>query len=271
MNIDNNQFEAIRKELLFDSPASFATTEKVVRDLIIPRVFSFCSSNPCLFGQEEVLLQDVYVHVRKKLVTQFFEGERAKSESILREAKYFSGWIHTIADNELKKRYRKAQKDYVHRVDIGEEELEGLPGTDGQSDPVRGLLAKEELNETFNMVLATDFSPHKILTWMEYYMNIYEWWMSSIGSIDMICATHSRATIDELYYRVLQKVDKHSWFKAHPLLLEKMEKKLEEKDEVWGTYGNKPLSETFGTRKPQSVISDWIYKINEAIRQEKTK
>lgn len=271
MNIDNNQFEQIKKELLVDQTAHFETTALVVGRMIAPQVDSFCRSNPCLFGQEKVLKEDVYIHVRKKIVSQFFMGDEAKSKDILKEVKYFCGWINAIVRNELTTHYRRAKREYDHRVDLSEEEWAVLPDTDGVGDPMRNLVARETLNEVFNRVLATNFTPHKILAWMECYMNLYEWHMPMSGAIDLFCAAHSHSSIDELYYSVLQRVGGHSWFKADPVLLERMEKKLARKDQKSGTYGNKTFSDTFGVKKPQSAVSDWIYKINESIRQENIK
>lgn len=268
MNIDNKQFEQIRKELLLDQTAHFETTEQVVMRMVAPQAESFCRTNPCLFGQQQILKEDVYLQVRKKIVTQFFLGDKAKSEDILKEVKFFCGWVNKVIRNEMTTHYRKAKKEYEHRVDLSEEEWALIPDTDGVGDPMRNLVARETLNEVFNQVLDTKFSPHKILAWMECYMNLYEWYMPMNAAIDLFCATHGNSSIDELYYSVFQRVEEHSWFRADPLLLERMEKKLAHKDQSRGTYGNKTFADTYGAKKPQSAVSDWIYKINESIRQE---
>ena len=271
MKMDTITFEKIKKELLEGTAADFTTTEQEVRRIVEKPVRSFCSSTPFLKGQEKELADDIYIDVRKKIVAQFFDGDRMKSESILRQDYFFIGWINTIASRKMIRIYHKAKKDFEARVDLSEEDWAGLADNGPQGDPLRQLLAREELNEVFNRVLATAFSPHKILVWMEYYMNIYELKLDSVGSIDLICAGCEQTCIGELYLSVLQRVQRHSWFKADPLLLEKMEKKMLRADATGDIYASKPLVKTFGKKAPRAVISDWVYKINEAIRQENIK
>ena len=260
-------------ELLYREPVSFTMLCTIAEKNLKKKIRYMCVADEWLRGRgyEWDILQEVQLRLMKTTVTHFLLKD-GPDGPLNNDPEGFMSWMNTVAVNIKKDFSNKVRKNDFHTTDPDNPMIE------------KELIEKEPdfyeekldlLKWAFGVVLSSDVSIYKILTWLAQFSFIVDTGISKIESNEKIIEEFEQKTLFEMYDMVLKMSYKIEWIEISPAqdrkILEALNRPLDEKL----TYGDVKYNEFFmkvnGKKSGKKSISDWVNRMNGIIRKEYNK
>lgn len=256
------EFNIMVEELLYSETVSYEMLCKIIEKNLRGRVKAWCAADIDLRGRkcEDDIMQDVHVRLMKNTITHFLLKDGVGEYN--NDPKGFNSWIITVAEN-IKKDYAKniRNRNFRNR-DIDDPETISI----GKEDDFTQLYREERLKQAFEVVLSSDISIYKILSWLGLAVFILGYDMTKIESTHLLTEKFDKKTLFEMYDSINATSRKIEWLKLSVCQSKKIETALEQPWDEKRVYGAVEYKEFFMKKGGEYSISDWVNKINKMIR-----
>ena len=262
------EFDTMVQELLYAKPISFDMLCKIAEKTLKSSVRGWCEADLSLKGREchDDIMQEIQLRLIQKTVPYFLlrNGVDAPYNN---DPEGFEDWMFKLAKNVC--------RDYagkVRREDFKTEPSEELPELPAPaSDADEQQARRERLKQAFEIVLESDISVYKILTWLAQFLFVLELDVTKIESNEMILAAFADKTLFGMYDMLQMVAQKIPWIVITDRQHEKIMTALGKKCKGGSLYGEMKYSECFmkyrGERSGKKSISDWMNRMNDMISE----
>ncbi|MBQ8894764.1 MAG: hypothetical protein IJ043_10215 [Clostridia bacterium] len=250
------EYEKIVAE--WESPeGGYDTMFRVARRVLFGWIVRQCNTDPRMKGgeHEEDIMQRINLSLFTHCVTGFYRNERYTDKS----ADAFQAWMFTVAKNafiDYRKTELRHEADPIPEAEPAPEE-ESCQGDD-------------RLNRAFRTVMTADSEVHIPLTWMAQMLLIAYHDIDKIETADLIVEKFTALTLDTMLEMLILMSREIPWLALDPTHIKALRSRL---DEPYNGVrrGSLHYGDFYGTRKPKSAISDWVYRMNQLIKRKEKK
>ena len=267
MLFTQREFDTMVEELLYTTPARFDTLYQITEKAVRPKIAYWCNIDKYLRGRgyEDDIMHDMHLRMIQTAVPGFLQKDGVDAP-VNNDPAGFNAWMRTVAEN-IKKDYSNRVRGMDFRtVDI-DDPLIDCPVSDNTEQVER----QESLRQAFSIVLDSDLSVYKVLTWLAQFVIIIDAGVTKIESNDLIVAAFEDKTLYEMYAIILAASHKIPWITVSRQQEEKILKALAKPWRGDVTYGEAKYKAFFmkhnGWVSGKKSISDWMYRMNELIKQ----
>ncbi len=266
MRFTKDEFDKMVDELLYKEPISFDMLCRIAEKTLKPTVIYWCNNDDCLRGRsyEGDIMNEIHLRLMKTTVNYFLlrDGIDGPYND---NPEGFEDWIFRIADN--------IKRDFANKVRNRDFKDKDIDGPIDGGDPTDGYddYKLEKLNKAFLIVLSSDVSVYKVLTWLAQFVFIINYDVTKIKSNDLIIKAFENKTLYEMYEMILNASKNIPWI----VITEEQNKKIltalrkKRNDDV--TYGETTYSDFFmkynGEISGKKSISDWMNRMNDLIKR----
>lgn len=269
MAFTKEEFDIMVEELLYREKVSFDMLCKITEKTLKKRVEYLCRTDKYLRGRgyENDILQEIYLRVIKKTVSRFLLKNGVNGE-VNNDPDGFKSWLIKLGDNIYRDFSKKVRGYDFRNEDIDGEDVIKIPAGDPPAIPEETV---EKLKQSFSIVLSSNSSVYKILTWLALNLIILENNEPKIEANDVLLRIFEEMTLNDMYKVVCVHAEKIPWLEITPEQHAKIRKKLNKKRSVNATYGELRYKEFFmlcaGEKSGKKSVSDWMYRMNELIKK----
>ena len=257
-------------ELLYSTPVSFDALCAIAEKTLRPAVFGWCQSEDCLRGRgyEEDILQEIYLRLMKTTVAYFLLRDGC-DKPFNDDPEGFEDWLYKVAEN--------LKRDFANQVRNRDFKTENM------DQPAIEAIAQEEscdqweqeerilrLRQAFSVVLSSDVSVYKVLTWLAQFLLVLSQDVTKIQSNDLIITAFAERSLYDMYGMLLSAAQKIPWLRVTEEQNEKILCALRKKRAGDVTYGETKYKDFFmkhnGEVSGKKSISDWVNRMNGKIQ-----
>lgn len=256
------EFNIMVEELLFNETVSYDMLCKIAEKVLRPKVVNWCLADVDLNGRncEDDIMQDIHVRLMKTTITHFLLKDGV--EEYNNNPRGFNGWIITVAENIKKDHANRLRRRNFNTTGMDDPEAEGLSTEDSHYK----IECVEKLKEAFNLVLNSNLSIYKVLSWFGQAVFILGYDITKIQSTHLLVSSFEKKTLFEMHDRINETAKKVVWLKMSAEQNKKIMSALEKPWDEYKVYGAVEYKEFFMKKGGNDSISDWINKINKIIR-----
>lgn len=268
MVFTQEEFDIMVDELVVQKPTKYHMLCQISLEFLGPKVDAWCRSNEVLRGRgyEEDILQEIVAHLLTVTVDKFFlsKDENGK-EKYPRNPGTFGMWLKTVALHKLADFAKEVGEQDNLTTPISDEILPDSISMEGMDEEDTVAL----LREAFSIVLASNASIYKILTWLAQSMMILNYDLNRIKARDMVIELFEEMTLADMYTMILMAADQVQCLKITDQQHEKIFAALKKSWDQEHTYGETSYKTFFmkyrGEISPKKSISDWVNRMDEEI------
>lgn len=264
-----DEFDAMVDELLYHEPISFDMLCHIAEKTLKPSVVNWCRSEDCLRGRgyEDDIMQEIHLRLIKTTVDYFLLRDGI-NEPFNNNPEGFEDWMFRVADN--------LKRDFANRIRNRDFKTEDI------NDPAIGEISFddyddnseehiERLKQAFSIVLSSDVSVYKILTWLAQFVFILDENITKIKSNELIIAAFEDKTLYDMYFMLLNASKKIPWLTVTKEQNEKILLALRKNRDGNVSYGETKYKNFFmkhnGEVSGKKSISDWMNRMNDMIKR----
>ncbi len=269
MRFTYEEFDTMVEELLYREPISFDMLCRIAEKTLRPSVVTWCKTDAYLRGRgyEDDIMQEVHLRLMKTTVTHFLLRED-KNGSFNNDPEGFENWLFRVAGNLRRDFTEKVRNRDFKTADMAAPELlEVAEPESGNSDA-----QIERLARAFSVVLSSDVSIYKVLTWLAQFVFMLNYDVTKIKSTEMIVETFENKTLCEMYDLLLNASKRIPWIVITEEQNVKIIAALQKKWRGEFSYGETRYKEFFmrqnGVVSGKKSISDWVNRMNGTARRE---
>ncbi len=266
MMIAVEEFNIMIDELVGSELQSYDILLHIVDKTLLRYVVGLCGSITELKDKEyeEEIMQDIRVKVVKNCVSSFLRKEGV--DGLNTDIGYFQNWLFLIAKNTVKDYAEKVRRYSYHYRGLEEDGDNMIPDPGEQNDEI--LQAKRELlAQMFDIVIGSNVSIYKILTWLAQSLFMLEYDITKIQSTDLIVCEFEEKTLFEMRDMVVRFSNRVSWAKITPRQYDKIDTALRKSFDGTRTYGEVRYKEYYMKKGGKKTISDWVNRMNNIIKR----
>lgn len=262
------EFDTMVNELLYKDPISFDMLCHIAEKTLRPSVVKWCTEKGVLRGRgyEDDIMQEIYLRLMKTTVDCFLLREDVVGP-YNNDPGGFEKWMFSVAKNIKRDFANKVRNVDFKMKDMDDPAIEEIPDDDydDSEDHV------ERLKQAFSIVLSSDISIYKVLTWLAQFVFILANNVSKITSNEMVIDVFENKTLYDMYYMILVASQKIPWIVVAKEQNEKILSALRKKRIGDVSYGETKYKDFFmkhdGESSGKKSISDWVNRINAMIRR----
>lgn len=265
MLFTQREFDTMVEELLYTTPARFDTLYRITEKAVRPKVAYWCNIDKYLRGRgyEDDIMHDMHLRMIQTAVPCFLQKDGVDAP-VNNDPAGFNAWMRTVAEN-IKKDYSNRVRGMDFRtVDI-DDPLIDCP----VSDDTEQVERQEALRQAFSIVLDSDLSVYKVLTWLAQFVIIIDAGVTKIESNDLLLKQFDNSTLYEMYNGILAASRRIPWISVNTSQHERIMVALSRKCKDGVSYGNKRYKDFYmkqnGVVSGKKSISDWVNRINNMI------
>ena len=265
----DEEYERMISELTDAEQPSYYTLCEIADRAFRARVKAWCASDLDLRGRdmENDIMQEIFLRLIKTTVTHFLKRKDHNGE-INRNPDEFMRWITTVAKN-IKRDAAGAIRNRDYREPGSDDGPGGLPAPPNADDD-ENEYRQMTLAEAFQIVLDSDGSVYKILTWLAQSLYIITFDLTKIQATDALVALFSERTLFEMRDSVFACATMIDWINITPEQTERINQMLNTAsgDQL---LGEKKFEEFFMKKGGKASVSDWVNRMNKLIARRKKK
>jgi hypothetical protein len=268
LRFTREEFDTMLQELFEGEKAEFGMMCRIAEVTLRPKVQYWCAAEPCLKGRgyEDDIMQEIQLRLIKTAINYFFLHDGIEG-SYNDDPEGFAAWITAVGQN--------IKRDFANRVRSGDFRTasleEPLPGEVPGGDDEEAQWRQERLQEAFSIVLSSDASVYKILTWLAQFVFVLGHDISKIESNERIIAEFENKTLSEMYEMLLKASCILPWIRVTDAQDQKILSALRKKYRGDVSYGETKYRDFFmkhnGAVSGKKSISDWVNRMNNMIRR----
>ena len=269
MRFTKEEFDIMVNELLFSTPISYKMLCSIADKTLKSTVNYWCSTEDCLRnGQyEDDIMNDIYLRLMIKTV-DFFLLQDDIDAPYNNDPDGFEDWMFSVARNVKRDFANALRVRNFNTEDIDDPKFSNIPT--GTEDPDQDHRI-ERLQQAFSIVLSSDLSVYKILTWFAQFVFILEYDITKIKSNELIIEVFENKTLFDMYDMILVASHKIKWLIITPEQNNKILKALRQKHNGGVIYGETAYKTFFmknnGVVSGKKSISDWVNRVNDMIKR----
>lgn len=268
LNFTKEEFEVLVYELLYKKPASFDMLCNIAEKSLRGSVNYWFSTDALLkgCGLEDDLMQEIKIRLIKTTVSSFMlkNGVDAPFNN---DPEGFGKWMYVVALNVKRDYFNAKREEYFHTVDIAD-----YPDLSSEMYEDDAETKREELVQAFSIVLDSNVSIYKILTWIAQFVFYFNYDITRIQSNRKMVEEFEHKTLYEMFFMIINASVKIRWLvfttEQKQKILEELRKKYDENT----VYGDVKYCEFFmknkdGEKSGSKSISDWVNRMDNIIRR----
>ncbi len=266
MRFSREEFDIMVKELLYSDKVRFDMLCHIANKTLNRSVKIWCCSNPSMQGREYEF--DLMQNIQLRLIQTTVNGFLLRSD---KEGPYnndpegFEDWMFKVARSRRDELFKRVWKN-DNRI-TATENMERKKT--GESDRIGERLERiESLKESLAVVLESDVSIYKTLTWLAHLVFIADYNVTRIASNELILAAFENKTLYEMYATLRKSARSIPWLEITDYQHKKIIRALEKKREDI-TYGDAVYKDFFmkhnGKISGKKSISDWTHRMNRLV------
>lgn len=263
MHFTADEFHTMVQELLYTSPSRFDMLCEMAQRTLTPMVAGWCRRDTTLCGRglEEDVMQGILLHLMKKTVHGFLLNDRAEG-AYNDDPEGFEHWMVLVAHNYQRDFANRLRREEF-RTEEGEDALDGVAVSD--DDWASREEQQDLLRTAFDVVLSSDMSVYKVLTWWAQVLFIADEGLRHHEANRAIVEEFQDKTLYEMYDYVLTVGRRYPWMtpsvEQHRRVVDALKKPRDEEN----TYGETPYRAFFmrknGEISGSGSVSDWINRV----------
>lgn len=286
MNLDFTieEFDQLISEMENSEKADrtlFVIAEKIVKK----RLRGLCYKTRFLneFDEEDIYLS-ILVRLWKSYVTHFFRNSRVPAGEINNDPEGFQAWIIKITRNEycrfLSNRMKQLEQEIPllsERRSKYDDEKNGRENKDVERVEIDNYELEEENINTaialrpmimmlFEVVIDSKKRIYMILSWLSVHVHILDMHMDRINATNQTVLRYSDKKLTDIWKELYSVLRTYDWINISPERINKINTALKRTLSSGELYGNCTLGGFFGKKDGSAVISDWVYRINNYIK-----
>lgn len=259
----DDEFNSMVMDITAQENPDFSALFEIADKQLKPYIRNKCKNNSSsgIKNAEEDVMQEIRIKLLKNCVTGFFLHDR--SGHINNDPTDFCKWIYTVANNVFLDYAKKINTEEANVRLFGEGEIETIAD---DLDPDGFLEEKQEkLKEAFAIVLGSDASVYKSLTWLAQGIIVLKANVTRIQSNRLIVKKFSEKTLYEMRDTIVDAAEDIPWLALSKEQLERINEALNRKHESGKRYGEIPYKAFFMKKGAKSSISDWVNRMDAMI------
>lgn len=267
IEISQADFGVMIEQLFDENNIRFDMLCSIAYKTLHSTVEHWCVNDPYLCGMkyEDDIMQEIYIRLIKTCKSSFLLRNGAGGE-INNDPKGFKNWLFKVALN-IKRDFSKAvRRRSLKETGLVDGEKDSAPGDDGTL-PVDPSEKCELLKNAVEIVLNSDSSVYKVLTWLAQCLFVVQFDVTKIQSNSMIIDFFETKTLHEMYNMILDASKDIPWLVISAKQQQKIEAKLNEPWTDDRYCGQVKFNEFFMKKGGKATISDWVNRTNNLIKR----
>ncbi len=263
MVFSKEEFHVMIDQLLYQEKPSFDMLCMMAEKTLRPTVVHWCQMDDCLRGRgyEDDILQEIYLRLINTTVDYFLLRE-GKDGPVNDNPEGFHSWMFKVATNIKRDFSNKIRQHDFNTEDFDDvKEAEWTDDEDTESDRV------EQLKLALNVVLESDASVYKTLTWLAQFVFMLQYDVSKIKSNDLIVDMFEKKTLNEMYQMIQNAAEKIPWLSLSEDQKIRIVNALSQKWDANKKYGDVEYGTFFMKKGGKKSISDWVNRMNNTVRR----
>lgn len=263
------EFNVLVDKILYGDEFPYTELIAFIDSVVRPAAEAWCNKygNRGKFTPDEIL-QDVYLRVSKKCITHFFLRNGA-NEAPNRDPLQFAKWVAKIYINirhDTVKRYL----NYIQRYCPVDEEREDYYffETSNISDVEEVCSNRQEVSMLFDIVMDMDTAVHKKLTWFGLYLITFTYGITKIEATRLLVSLCGDKTLYQMRQILVGYAQSLVWLDITDDEVRKIDDALDKDYDHARKVGDAQYKEFFMKKGGRASVSDWVNKLNDALRQE---
>ncbi len=276
MRFTKEEFDMMVRELLFRTPASYDMLCRIAEKELKTRIDGWCNSDLDLRGGQygDDVMQLVHIRLIERTVPFFLLRDGIEGD-YNNDPEGFAAWMITVAKN-LKRDYAsRVRSDIFHTVsddDKKKKKDEVEEEDDALAVPPDYAERDKKLARAFDIVLSSDLSIYKKLTWFALAVIMVRNDISKIKATHHLVGIFENKTLADMYAALLNASEEISWmtvtYEQHKKILNALQ--AETKNGI--PFGETAYKEFFMQYQGEACglksVSDWTNRINYILYRE---
>lgn len=268
MRFSREEFDIMLEELVYSDKKSFDMLAVIVEKVLRKKVEKWCRDDVCLRGREfdKDIMQNIHMRLIKTVIPYFLlkDGPLGKVND---DPEGFEDWLYKVGEN-VKRSFANKVRSSDFKTDPMNDRVSVKPYDEQYWDE---LARKEELNGAFRIVLSSDMSIYKVITWVGLFVLVLGLDMTKIKATNQMVKYFEHKTLNELYSTILNVSKSIPWLKVKEKDNIKILLALKKPCKGNTTYGEMEYGEFYmmnnGKKDGKKSISDWVNRINDVVRK----
>lgn len=268
MNFTREDFDTMVTELLYSERVSYDAMCRIAEATLKKKVAYWCYAEPCLRGRdyEGDIMNEIHLRLMKTVIPNFLL-HKSVTGPYNDNPEGFAGWLCRVGEN--------IKKDFADRVRFGDMTTRPMDDPSVITAPDTGTEEEaeriERLSQALSIVLDSDNSIYKVLTWLAQFVCILEHDVSKIAANDLILTAFEDKTLFEMYDMLLCAAKRIPWFRLSREQDEKITAALRKKHHGDVLYGEIRYRDFFikkdGEPSGKKSVSDWMNRMNGLVKR----
>lgn len=271
MRFTRNEFDIMVNELLYTTPISYNMLCSIAEKTIRSSVAYWCCTDRYLrcSGYEDDIMQEIHLRLIQRTVSHFLL-KNGINEPYNNDPEGFEDWMFTLAKNIKCDFSEKIRKRIFNTENLDDPIFENIPDDD-TSDKYDNEERIERLKRALDVVLSSDLSVYKVLTWLAQFLFVLETGVTKIQSNVLILAAFEELTLYDMYNKLLMASRKIPWVVITNAQNDKILAALRKTRENGVSYGETKYKDFFmkhnGEISGKKSISDWANRMNDMVKR----
>lgn len=270
MRFTREEFDTMVQELLFGETGKSEMLHIIAEKVLRPKIRYWCFTVPGLRnrGYDDDVMQEVHLRLMQKTVSHFLMHEDVEGP-YNNNPEGFEDWLYKVALRitlDFAKRVRNVDYKTDNYDDTLANDICNIHG-----DSVEQMERIERLKEAFSIVLSSDISVYKVLTWLAEFVFILDHNVDKIQANHLILEAFEEYTLFEMYDMLLRASRVIPWIELTEEQDQKIMAALRKKHHGEVLVGEVKYRDFFmkqnGIPSGKKSVSDWMNRMNDIIRR----
>lgn len=256
----DDEFEKMIFEITSQDHPNFSMLCEIASKQVWPYIRRKCSQCEAIRRRnaEDDVMQEVHCRLIKTCVTGFFL--RDGRDEINRDPEEFCKWMYTVAKHVF--------CDYANRISIIDSKTRPIEEGEDIPSPLQPVFehsqeeAQDTLRNAFAIVIASDNSVYKILTWMAQCVVVLRADTTKLRSNGILISEFSEKTLYEMRDTIIDAAKEIPWLLFTEDQLSQINTALDKRYDDARRFGEVPYKMFFMKKGGKSSISDWVNRMN---------
>jgi hypothetical protein len=259
------EFEQIIEELFDEKGARFDTMFESAQALLTASIARWCYADSLLKGKgyEDDIFSVSMDKIIKKCVTHFFLKNGPEGE-LNRDFEGFKNWMFTVAKNTKKDFARKEYIKVSSERGFYEEEEDMISAGDYETSPH----IYDNLEISFRIVVNSDSSVYKILTWLAQSVILVTFDVSNSESKALVVKNFENLSLFKMRNVIFKASERVPWMRFSEAQIKKINTALKKEYGDGRVLGQVTYGEFFMKKGGAATVSDWVNRMNNLIKRE---
>lgn len=265
--ITEKEFDKIIDEVIYQKPPRYDTLLEVARRILYPTVKRWCYNDLSLRRHQELddVMSEICIRIMTTCVTCFFlRDDLPDGETLNRDRVGLVKWMFVVARHKKCDIAHDLRSVDLRSTSIDDRELRSLEAPDPELERER----IKRLSKAFSIVLDSDASIYKVLTWLAVILFMIHLDMTKIDSTSKIVEEFSDKPLNELWSVILGYSEEIEWVRITKSQRARIESALKKRNKDGRTFGETPFRNFFMKKGGKGSVSDWMNRINTHVRAE---